>query len=89
MDKDKNNSVAQSQINKLLIGIRDEEFREKYIYTDSEITETVIRRYLMRLKGIKNVPTLGSHIGDSALSPIKKPKTLDEAKKLTDIFINK
>ena len=69
--------------------LRDEAFLEKYVYADPAINEVIIRRYLLRLSGNKGVPTLGGKVGACALPALPKPKTLDEAKKMAELFLRR
>lgn len=78
---------AESQIENLIAALGREDFLEEYIYNNPEINETIINRYLLGLKGRKQVPMLGGGMGQCAIAPVKKPRTLDEAKRIADIFL--
>lgn len=65
----------------------DEEFIDAYARRSELIKAKVIADYLRSLSHTGGVRLLGESVGKSALSPLKKPKTLSEAKKLAELYI--
>ena len=65
----------------------DEEFIDAYARRSELIKEKVIADYLRSLSHTGGVRLLGESVGKSALAPLKKPKTLSEAKKLAELYI--
>ena len=66
--------------------LEDEEFIESRVLRDSNIVNKIIAEYLSSLSNPRGAPTLSSNLGRSALTPVKKPKSLEEAKKLAEIL---
>lgn len=64
----------------------DEDFLEKAALNE-RLSDKVIRAYLARFNGLRNVPLLKSGSGFAATVPAKKPKTLEEAKALAERFL--
>ncbi len=67
----------------LAAALSDAGRRERLVFSNDELVNAVIERYLDELSGIKSVPVVR---GLSALCPVAKPKTLGEAKKIVDGF---
>ena len=65
----------------------DEEFIDAYARRSELIKAKVIADYLRSLSHTGGVRLLGESVGKSALAPLKKPKTLSEAKKLAELYI--
>lgn len=65
----------------------DEDFIEGYAVRSELIKAKVIADYLRSLSRTGGVRLLGESVGKSALAPLKKPKTLSEAKKLAELYI--
>lgn len=65
----------------------DEEFIDAYARRSELIKAKVIVDYLRSLSHTGGVRLLGESVGKSALAPLKKPKTLSEAKKLAELYI--
>lgn len=65
----------------------DEEFIDAYARRSELIKAKVIADYLRSLSHTGGVQLLGESVGKSALAPLKKPKTLSEAKKLAELYI--
>ena len=60
--------------------LADDEMKEKLIFGNERLVNEIIERYIDELSGF-SVPVVR---GFSALSPLPKPKTLSEAKKIVD-----
>ena len=65
----------------------DEDFINGYAVRSELIKAKVIADYLRSLSRTSGVRLLGESVGKSALAPLKKPKTLSEAKKLAELYI--
>lgn len=61
--------------------LSDCEIKEKLIFGNEQLCNEVIGRYIEELSGGFSVPVVR---GFSALSPLPKPKTLGEAKRIVD-----
>lgn len=59
----------------------DEGVRERLIYGNESLMNAVIGRYLDELAGGSSVPVVR---GYASLRPVRKPKTLEEAKRIVD-----
>lgn len=59
----------------------DEDVRERLIFGNLSLMNAVIERYLDELAGGKSVPVVR---GYASLCPVRKPKTLEEAKRIVD-----
>lgn len=69
------------------VNLEDDEFISRNILPSEKINNLVISKYLQALSNLGSVQVLGARLGSTALSPIKRPKNLEEAKKLADIMI--
>ncbi|NLZ25426.1 MAG: hypothetical protein GX891_03095 [Clostridiales bacterium] len=58
--------------------LKDASFIENHILTSEEIKKAVMERYFSELDGLKAPVTIKS-LGQSPLSPPKKPRTIEEA----------
>lgn len=63
----------------------DEEFVKKYVLKNPTVQRLVIEAYL---RGMKNSAPV-SPKGGAPLSPQKRPKTLEEAKQLCELYLNR
>lgn len=63
--------------------LSDPDFIDREILTNSDITSRIIAAYLASLSGSESVSTLG-RTGSMFLSPVKKPKSLAEARALAE-----
>lgn len=70
--------VTDTQVRAVL---QDAERRERLIFGDEALYNLIIERYLEELSGAVGVPVVR---GYSALRPVRKPKTLLEAKQIVD-----
>lgn len=61
--------------------LRQDEARERLIFGDEALVNEVIARYLLELERAPAIPVVR---GYCALSPVPKPKTLDDAKRIVD-----
>lgn len=66
--------------------LADEEFVDKYILSNESVSNRAILQYLMELSKTEKVNTLGRG-GSCVMTPIDKPRTLSEAKRLADIIL--
>ena len=55
----------------------------------AEAAEKIIEDYLRSVLSNKSVPVLNSDFGQGVLTPVRKPKNLDEAKRLAELMIGK
>ena len=67
--------------------VKEDEFIERYILGEEEIKKRIITQYLASLSAGTCPVTLGGRVGYSPLTPVAKPKSLAEAKKLAEIII--
>lgn len=67
--------------------LRDEKFIDGYAACNPELKARIIADYLNGLSEISAVSVLGSGTGATPLTPVAKPKSLAEAKKLAEIII--
>ena len=68
--------------------IQDEEFLNKYIYSNHEISEKIINNYLDGLQKNKVMPLISSVSGSGTFtSPVKKPKTIKDAGKMVEAYL--
>ena len=65
----------------------DELFADEYARRSEVIKSRIITDYLRSLSRSGGVRLLGETVGKTALAPLKKPKTLSEAKKLAELYI--
>lgn len=65
----------------------DELFADEYARRSEVIKDRIITDYLRSLSRSGGVRLLGETVGKTALAPLKKPKTLSEAKKLAELYI--
>ena len=61
--------------------LRDRDVRERLIFGNEEICNEIITRYLDEMSAPRSVPLVR---GFSAISPLPRPKSLDEAKAIVD-----
>ena len=61
--------------------LRDSARRERVLFADETLVNEVIGRYLEELAAAASVPVVR---GFSALRPVRKPRTLAEAKEIVD-----
>lgn len=73
-----NNGIDYEAIEEAL---KSGDAREKLIFANEEICNEVIVRYLEELSSAPKVPIVR---GYSALSPLSKPRTLSDAKRIVD-----
>ena len=65
----------------------DEEFLQKYIYSNSKISQKIINNYLDGLQQNKAMPLISSVSGSGTFSsPVKKPKTIKDAGKMVEAY---
>ena len=65
----------------------DEVFLNEYALHDERLKSMIIANYLKSLSSRNAVSVLRGGVGESALTPVSKPKSLAEAKKLAEIII--
>lgn len=63
----------------------DEEFVKKYALGNPTVERVIIESYLRGMK--KSAPTAPQ--GAASLAPKQRPKTLDEARKLCELYLSK
>ena len=56
---------------------------------DESIAEKIVEEYLASVLSCPSAPVLKSDFGNSALTPVRRPKSLAEAKKLADMMLGK
>ena len=66
----------------------DERFLSEYALKCERLRTMIIKDYLKSLSSHNAVSVLRGGVGESALTPVNKPKSLAEAKKLAEIIIN-
>ena len=65
----------------------DEEFLEKYIYSNNKVSQKIINNYLDGLQKNKAMPLISSVSGSGTFSsPVKKPKTIKDAGKMVEAY---
>ena len=70
--------------------IDDEEFLNKYIYSNKKISDKIIANYLDSLQQNKAMPLMSSMGGAGTFtSPVKKPKTIKDAGKMVEAYFKK
>lgn len=90
----KNDTNSTIALAKCLLGrvnepchiINNEDFLEKYVYQNSDITQKVIDNYLNSLLEKRSPLTISSH-GYAYVSPSHRPKTLADASKMAKNYI--
>ncbi len=66
----------------------DEEFLEKYIYSNQKVSEKIVERYLDSLQKEKALPLISSSSGSGTVSsPVNKPKTIKDAGKMVEAYL--
>lgn len=66
----------------------DEEFLEKYIYSNSKVSDVIVKKYLDNLSENRALPLISSKSGSGTVSsPINKPKTLKDAGKMVEAYL--
>ncbi len=66
----------------------NEEFIDEYAVKSAVLRERIVTDYLRSLSGARGgARLLGERIGGVPLAPPRKPKNLDEAKRLAELFI--
>lgn len=66
---------------------QDEQFLEKYIYNNKQISEKIVNNYLDSLQKNKAMPLMTSISGSGTfVSPVKKPKTIKDAGKMVEAY---
>lgn len=69
--------------------ISNEDFLQKYIYNNSAIKNKIVQDYFNSLNFSKSPTLISSQKGsESVLSPITKPKTIKEARKIVEDMFN-
>ena len=68
--------------------LADERFLYEHALKDEGLRTMIIKDYLKNLSSQNTVSVLRGGVGESALAPVNKPKSLAEAKKLAEIIIN-
>lgn len=67
--------------------IKDEKFLDSYVYSNNEISEKIINNYLQNIEDKRAMPLVSSVSGSGTFaSPIKKPKTLDDAGRMAEAY---
>ena len=65
----------------------DDEFLEKYIYTNEKASKKIIESYLSDLQKKKSLPLITSTNGSGTFSsPVQKPKTIKDAGKMVEAY---
>ena len=67
--------------------LKEEEFIEQYVMSEEDIKKRIIAQYLLSLQNGSCPLSLSGRVGHSPLTPMAKPKSLAEAKKLAEIII--
>ncbi len=67
--------------------LKEDEFIDRFVMSEEEIKRRIIAQYLTSLSGGECPVTLGGRVGYTPLTPMAKPKSLAEAKKLAEIII--
>lgn len=66
----------------------NDEFLEKYIYSNKKVGEKIIDKYLDNLAKNKAMPLISSSSGAGTVSsPVKKPTTLKDAGKMVEAYL--
>ena len=68
--------------------LRDERFVAEHVLPDESITSRVITQYLENLNANGVPGLLGAGTGGAVLTPPKRPKSLEEAKRLAEVIFN-
>lgn len=67
----------------------NESFLQKYIFSNNNIKNKIVTDYFNALNGVKSPTLIASQKGsESVLSPVSKPKTLSEARKIVEDMFN-
>lgn len=67
--------------------IKDQKFLEEYVYSNKEISDTIINKYLEDLSKERALPLMSSVGGTGTFtSPVLKPKTITEAGKMAEAY---
>ena len=65
----------------------DDEFLEKFIYTNEKVSKKIIEKYLDDLEEKKSLPLISSSSGSGTFSsPVQKPKTIKDAGKMVEAY---
>lgn len=67
--------------------LSDERFIDEYAVKCAPLRTRIIADYLIKLNGDGAVSVLGGAVGNTPLTPVAKPKSLSEAKRLAEILI--
>lgn len=66
----------------------DEEFLQKYIYSNDVISKKIVENYLQTLQQKKAMPLISGAGGAGTFSsPVKKPKTIKDAGKMVEAYL--
>ena len=70
--------------------VEDDEFLEKYIYSNKKISDKIVANYLESLQQNRALPLMSSTGGTGTFtSPVKKPKTIKDAGKMVESYFKK
>ena len=85
-----NNALTKVLVNKFVPYdrlIQDEQFLEKYVYSNKQISDRIVNSYLDSLQKNKAMPLMTSISGSGTFSsPVKKPKTIKDAGKMVEAY---
>jgi len=68
--------------------LKDDGFVTEHVLSDEGITSRVITQYLENINANGAPGLLGARAGGAVLTPPKRPKSLEEAKRLAEVIFN-
>lgn len=67
--------------------VDDDEFLNNYIYQNQRVKEKIVGNYLDSLQTVGALPLISSHGSGTVSSPVKKPKTIEDAGKMVEAYL--
>jgi hypothetical protein len=73
----------------LAILANDEDFLNDYIYNNKTVKSKIISMFVKELSDARTPKTISGYGGGNIITPVHRPKTLTEAKQMTEFLFNK